>query len=101
MLRPNRETAPGFWWIGSGPGGWPGKPAGSTSGAGRSPRAANCGSGPARWDEFRARYCQELAAQGEQLDRLRQLAQQGTVTLLFAAKDEAHNNAVLLQELLE
>ena len=58
------------------------------------------GHDPARWEEFRERYRRELEARTEILDRLRALAGKGTVTLLFAAKDEKHNNAVVLKELL-
>lgn len=58
------------------------------------------GHDPARWDEFRERYRRELEAKGELLDQLRGLAGKGTVTLLFAAKDEAHNNAVALKEMI-
>ncbi|GLI38129.1 DUF488 domain-containing protein [Geobacter hydrogenophilus] len=56
---------------------------------------------PERWAEFRASYRRELGANAELLDRLRKLAREGTVTLLFAAKDEEHNNAVVLKELLD
>jgi uncharacterized protein YeaO (DUF488 family) len=55
---------------------------------------------PEKWDEFRSRYRQELQGQEEILNRLRAEAQQGTITILFAAKDEEHNNAVVLKELL-
>ncbi len=58
------------------------------------------GHDPARWAEFRTRYREELKGHGELLDRLRAEAQKGTVSLLFAAKDEEHNNAVVLKELL-
>ncbi len=58
------------------------------------------GHDPARWEEFRARYRQELQGHGEQLDELRAAAKKGTVTLLFAAKDAEHNNAVVLKEML-
>ncbi len=58
------------------------------------------GHDPARWEEFRRRYRGELESQGELLERLRAEAKRGTVTLLFAAKDEEHNNAVVIQELL-
>ncbi|HML77248.1 DUF488 domain-containing protein [Geobacter sulfurreducens] len=58
------------------------------------------GHDPARWDEFRERYRRELDAKAELLDGLRKLAAGGTVTLLFAAKDEKHNNAVVLKEIL-
>jgi uncharacterized protein YeaO (DUF488 family) len=55
---------------------------------------------PARWDEFRRRYRAELAARPEGMAELRRLAAKGPVTLLFAARDEAHNNAAALAELL-
>ncbi|AAR36832.1 DUF488 domain-containing protein [Geobacter sulfurreducens] len=58
------------------------------------------GHDPARWDEFRERYRRELDAKAELLDGLRKLAAGGTVTLLFAAKDEQHNNAVVLKDIL-
>lgn len=59
------------------------------------------GHDPARWEEFRERYRDELSAHGGILERLRGEARQGTVTLLFAAKDGERNNAVLLKELLD
>ncbi len=58
------------------------------------------GHDPARWEEFRERYRAELSGQGELLDRLRAAGEAGTVTLLFAAADTEHNNAVVLQEML-
>ena len=54
----------------------------------------------ARWPEFQSRYRQELEAQVPLLNELRGMAARETITLLFAAKDEEHNNAVLLKELL-
>jgi uncharacterized protein YeaO (DUF488 family) len=59
------------------------------------------GHDPARWDEFRARYRSELQAQTELLTELRATAKKGAVTLLYAAKDTKHNNAVVLKELLD
>jgi len=59
------------------------------------------GHDPARWDEFQERYRRELEAKTELLDQLQGLAKKGTVTLLFAAKDEEHNNAVVLKKLLD
>jgi uncharacterized protein YeaO (DUF488 family) len=58
------------------------------------------GHDPARWEEFRARYRAELKDQEEALATLRKHAQRGRVTLLYAARDSEHNNAVVLQELL-
>jgi uncharacterized protein YeaO (DUF488 family) len=59
------------------------------------------GHDPRRWDEFRKRYGEELAGQGEALERLVARARQGRLTLVFAAKDARHNNAVVLKEHLE
>ena len=59
------------------------------------------GHDPARWQEFRKRYREELKRHGELLEKLRAEAIKGTVTLLFAAKDTEHNNAVVLQEILQ
>ena len=53
---------------------------------------------PERFDEFRARYRDELAAQGERLDALR--GHGGPLTIIYAARDREHNNAVVLAELL-
>lgn len=59
------------------------------------------GHDPARWDEFQARYKEELQGEAELLTKLRAEAKKGTITLLFAAKDTEHNNAVVLKEILE
>lgn len=58
------------------------------------------GHDPARWDEFRERYRRELETKAELLGHLRAVAKGETVTLLFAAKDGEHNNAVVLREML-
>ena len=55
---------------------------------------------PARWDEFRSRYAVEVRQHSEQLGQIRDLARHGTVTLVYSAHDEDHNNAVALRELL-
>jgi uncharacterized protein YeaO (DUF488 family) len=55
---------------------------------------------PERFDEFRRRYLEELAAQGEKLDELRGRARTGKVTLVYGARDTEHNDAVVLAELL-
>ena len=55
---------------------------------------------PERFDEFRARYRNELAAHDEQLEELRRRAQEGAVTIAYAARDRDHNNAVVLTELM-
>lgn len=58
------------------------------------------GHAPDRWDEFRRRYAEELLAQPHALAQLREVGEHGPVTLLFAARDEQRNNAVVLRELL-
>jgi uncharacterized protein YeaO (DUF488 family) len=54
---------------------------------------------PAKWTEFRSRYLEELKGNKEQLSLLRQEAAKGTVTLVYGAKDQEHNEAVILQKL--
>ncbi len=56
---------------------------------------------PSKWKEFKKRYKKELTGKTLMLDRIRNEAKTGTITLLYAAKDEEHNNAVVLKELLE
>lgn len=55
---------------------------------------------PGKWTEFQARYHQELKLKAELLAELKEKAAKGQVTLLYGAKDEAHNEAVVLKELL-
>jgi len=56
---------------------------------------------PEKWDEFKRRYFAELNDRDEQLEELVEAAAGETVTLIFAAKDEDHNNATALKEYLE
>jgi uncharacterized protein YeaO (DUF488 family) len=58
------------------------------------------GHDPARFAEFRRRYMEELAAQDAKLGELRRRAREGTVTLVYAARDTEHNDAVVLDEIL-
>jgi uncharacterized protein YeaO (DUF488 family) len=60
------------------------------------------GHDPEKFTEFRRRYEAELATVTGQaaLAQLRELAKQGPVTLVFAAHDTEHTNAVVLRELL-
>jgi uncharacterized protein YeaO (DUF488 family) len=61
------------------------------------------GHDPTRWQDFRERYERELRrpdAQSELGDLARRAAEK-TVTLVYAAHDEEHNNAVVLAEKLE
>lgn len=59
------------------------------------------GHDPARFQEFRQRYLEELSAQEEKLRELRGRARQTTLTLVYGARDTEHNDAVVLAELLE
>ena len=59
------------------------------------------GHDPAKWDEFHAAYTAELAEKPDRILQLRQLEKKhGTVTLLYGAKDQEHNQAVVLEEIL-
>jgi uncharacterized protein YeaO (DUF488 family) len=55
---------------------------------------------PGRFEEFRQRYVDELRAQRSALAGLRRRAREGKVTLVYAAKDNEHNDAVVLAEVL-
>lgn len=58
---------------------------------------------PRKWEEFQVRYGNELDAGGkmEELKALGERARTETVTLLYAAADEAQNNAVVLKKMIE
>jgi uncharacterized protein YeaO (DUF488 family) len=56
---------------------------------------------PAKWAAFKDRYFLELDKQPEVIERLLIKCREGTVTLVFGAKDSRYNNAVALKEYLE
>jgi uncharacterized protein YeaO (DUF488 family) len=58
------------------------------------------GHDPAKFDEFRRRYRQELDAHDEKLRDLRRRARNGRLTLVYGARDSEHNDAVVLAEML-
>jgi uncharacterized protein YeaO (DUF488 family) len=58
------------------------------------------GHDPARFPEFRRRYTEELAAQAQKLRELRRRAREGTLTLVYSARDTEHNDAVVLAGIL-
>lgn len=61
------------------------------------------GHDPLRWEEFQKRYGRELQSP-EKRAILRDLAEKsrhGAVTLVFGAKDELHNNAMVLKHLID
>jgi uncharacterized protein YeaO (DUF488 family) len=59
------------------------------------------GHDPERWTEFKKRYMQELKADKEEVATLKQHTSKGAVTLVYSAKDEAHNQAVVIREFLQ
>jgi len=56
---------------------------------------------PEKWNEFVRRYHEELNNQKGLVEDLLAKARVGRITLVFAAKDEEHNNAVALKKYLE
>ncbi len=56
---------------------------------------------PEKWEEFRERYFRELDGQGPAIEDLARRAGGRRLTLVFAAKDSARNNAVALKDYLE
>ena len=55
---------------------------------------------PAKYAEFKKRYKKELEKKAEVLARIKRDVRQGTVTLLFSARDEEHSNAAAMKEIL-
>jgi uncharacterized protein YeaO (DUF488 family) len=55
---------------------------------------------PARWHEFRRRYRDELEQHPELLAELRRQARSGAITLVYGARDETHNEAVVLRNVI-
>lgn len=58
------------------------------------------GHDPAKWNDFQKRYIKELDANPEPVKIIKDLAKKGAVTLLYGAKDEEHNDAVVLLKYL-
>jgi uncharacterized protein YeaO (DUF488 family) len=58
------------------------------------------GHDPVRWNEFRQRYAEEVGQHQDVLDDLRKRARHGPITLVYSARDETHNNAVALRDLI-
>ncbi len=59
------------------------------------------GHDPSKWEEFQRRYTAELRQHADLIKELKRKARGATVTLIYAARDEAHNEAVVLKEFLE
>ena len=58
------------------------------------------GHDPARWHEFRRRYSEEIHRRRTGWTSCVRSLRRGRITLVFAARDEAHNDAVVLREIL-
>ena len=58
------------------------------------------GHDPERWREFRRRYARELRAREELVGEIAALASRRRVTLVYGARDETHNDAVVLAEVV-
>ena|SRR5436189_3519116 len=58
------------------------------------------GHDPSRFEEFRRRYIEELRYERPRLTELRRRARNGTLTLVYSARDTEHNDAVVLADVL-
>lgn len=57
---------------------------------------------PQKWEEFKRKYREELKKKKQLLKKIKELEKEkGIITLLFSARDEEHNNAVALREILK
>ena len=59
------------------------------------------GHDPAKWKQFQVRYRRELREKKDALELLKQKGQKHTVTLVYGARDEEHNEALVLKRILE
>jgi uncharacterized protein YeaO (DUF488 family) len=53
---------------------------------------------PAKWNEFIKKYLKELKENEESISILKEFLKKGPVTLIYAAKDEAHNEALVIKD---
>jgi uncharacterized protein YeaO (DUF488 family) len=56
---------------------------------------------PAKWKEFQARYRKELRDKKDSIKLLKEKSKERTLTLLFGARDEEHNEALVLKKVLD
>ena len=59
------------------------------------------GHDPAKWKQFQTRYRKELQEKKDALKLLKQKSKERTVTLLYGARDEDHNEALVLKKVLQ
>lgn len=55
---------------------------------------------PVKWKEFQKRYAAELKKNEAIVSQLKEYTKNGTVTLVYSAKDEEHNQAVVIRDFL-
>ena len=59
------------------------------------------GHAPGKWKQFQARYRKELGEKKDALKLLKQKSKAHTVTLVYAARDDQHNEALVLKRILQ
>lgn len=59
------------------------------------------GHDPEKWSRFRGRYLTEIKHHPDEIKQIKGLAKDGSVTLVYGAHDEKHNQAVVLKSFLE
>jgi uncharacterized protein YeaO (DUF488 family) len=59
------------------------------------------GHDPKKWRKFLSRYRSELKQHSAPLQLIKSKAKKGVVTLIYGARDQEHNEAVVLQELVK
>jgi uncharacterized protein YeaO (DUF488 family) len=59
------------------------------------------GHDPDKWKRFQGRYETEIRRKGDLIKMLKREAKEGTITLIYAARDEKHNEALVLKRFLE
>src|SRR5689334_16433831 len=58
------------------------------------------GHDPDKWTAFQKRYRREISENKEEVEKLNEQLKKGVVTLVYGAKDEEHNEALVLMEWL-
>jgi uncharacterized protein YeaO (DUF488 family) len=54
-----------------------------------------------KWNEFQKRYRAELAQHHDALNEIMEKQKEGTVTFVYAARDDEHNSALILKQFIE
>ena len=56
---------------------------------------------PSKWQAFKRKYAHEIEEKSDLIQQLRKESEREAVTLVYSAKDNEHNNAVALKEIIE